>query len=210
MSSNHIQQTMDPPLPENLRGLDGGPIIPLTVDLRAISQHEADSYVAVGADCFLTYFPEGRLATTNELRANERVGPGGEFKVLMACNVTPDVWESRFAGIDLEDRTRPRGWRWIDSDCIYVYAVPGKTHRMVQWSVFNTLCNAMRASGISIAQANVIWNQPGDYSTPNGIRILTPDIDIKDRGQTIAVVEIEITHRTIPVLRSHAQNNLPW
>lgn len=98
----------------------------------------------------------------------------------------------------------------MDSDCIYVYAVPGKTHRMVQWSVFNTLCNAMRASGIPIAQAEVIWNQPGDYSTPNGIRILTPDIDIKDRGQTIAVVEIEITHRTIPVLRSHAQNNLPW
>jgi len=104
MSSNKIQQTMDPPLPETLRGLDGGPIIPLTVDLRAISQHEADSYVAVGADCFLTYFPKGRLATTNELRANERVGPGGEFKVLMACNVTPDVWESRFAGIDFEDR----------------------------------------------------------------------------------------------------------
>lgn len=102
------------------------------------------------------------------------------------------------------------GWRWIDSDCIYVYAVPGKTHRMVQWSVFNTLCNAMRASGISIAQAEVIWNQPGDYSTPNGIRVLTSDIVIEDRGQTIAVVEIEITHRTIPVLRSHAQNNLPW
>jgi hypothetical protein len=29
---------MDPPLPETLRGLDGGPIIPLTVDLHAISQ----------------------------------------------------------------------------------------------------------------------------------------------------------------------------
>ena len=37
------------------------------------------------------------------------------------------------------------------------------------------------------------------------IRILTSDIVIEDRGQTIAVVEIEITHRTIPVLRSHAQ-----
>jgi hypothetical protein len=130
MSSNHIQQTMDPPLPENLRGLDGGPIIPLTVDLRAISQHEADSYVAVGADCFLTYFPEGRLATTNELRANERVGPGGEFKVLMACNVTPDVWESRFAGIDLEDRARPRGWRWILTVFMYTLS-PAKP---IGWS----------------------------------------------------------------------------
>ena len=74
-----------------------------TVDLDAILQQEADSYVAVAADYFVEYFLEERfLLTSNVLCANERVGPGGEFK-LVACYVTPDVWERRFADIDYND-----------------------------------------------------------------------------------------------------------
>ena len=131
-SSIQTQQLMDEEPPtslmpdrrtETLPGMDS-PIIPRTVDLDAISQQEANSYVAVAADHFVDYFVEGISPTSNVLRANERVGPGGAFKVLVACNVTSDVWERRFVHIDYNDRARPR--LEMNNDCVYVFNVPGE------------------------------------------------------------------------------------
>ena len=194
------------PLPSNetLPGLDT-PIIPRTVDLNTILQQEADSYVAVAADYFVDYFVEGRFPTSNVLRANERVGPGGEFKVLVACNVTPDVWERRFADIYYNDRARPR--LELDNDCVYIFNVAGRTHNSVQGKVFYMLTQAMEASGIPMRHTHVELKSSGQYidETNNETFIIEPDIVIKAKGRTIAVLEVEVTHRSVRTLRAHAQ-----
>ena len=168
------------PLPSTetpLPGLDT-PIIPRTVDLNTILQQDADSYVAVAADYFVNYFVEGRFLTSNVLRANERVGPGGEFKVLVACNVTPDVWERRFADIYYNDRARPR--LELDNDCVYIFNVAGRTHKSVQFKVGSMLDHAMDASGIPMEQGIVRLEARGDYVDPtnNETVIMQPDIVI--------------------------------
>ena len=190
---------------ETLPGMDS-PIIPRTVDLDAISQQEANSYVAVAADHFVDYFVKGILPTSNVLRANERVGPGGAFKVLVACNVTSDVWERRFVHIDYNDRARPR--LEMNNDSVYVFNVPGETHMAVQGQVARTLGNAMVASGIPPRLGRVAMEQRGDYSdtTNNERLIMRPDIVILANNRTIAVLEIEITHRSVLKARAHAQS----
>jgi hypothetical protein len=166
---------------ETLPGMDS-PIIPRTVDLDTISQQEANSYVAVAADHFVDYFVEGISPTSNVLRANERVGPVGEFKVLVACNVTSDVWERRFADFDYDynDRVRPRPRLEMHNDCVYIFNVPSRTHRNVQFEVFAVLRNAMVASGIPQSLWDVRAELSGDYSnTTNNETVITqPDIVI--------------------------------
>ena len=216
-SSIQTQQLMDEEPPtslipdrrtETLPGMDS-PIIPRTVDLDTISQQEANSYVAVAADHFVDYFVEGISPTSNVLRANERVGPVGEFKVLVACNVTSDVWERRFADFDYDynDRVRPRPRLEMHNDCVYIFNVPSRTHRNVQFEVFAVLRNAMVASGIPQSLWDVRAELSGDYSntTNNETVNMQPDIVISANNRTIAVLEIEITHRSVPTLRAHAQ-----
>ena len=213
-SSIQTQQLMDEEPPtslvpdrhtETLPGMDS-PIIPHRVDLDTISQQEANSYVAVAADHFVEYFGEGISPTSNVLRANERVGPGRKYKVLVACNVTSNVWERRFAEIDYNDRVRPR--LEMRNDCVYIFNVPGRTHYDVQYEFYRMLCNATVASGIPRNLWNVRAELSGDYSdTTNNERvILKPDIVISANNRTIAVLEIEITHRSVPESRLHAQS----
>lgn len=76
---------------------------------------------------FSNYFSEGTIPADNVLRANERAGPEGDSKVLVACGVPPGVWESRFADIDKKDfvltwgRAIPRLEMDFDSNSLYVY-----------------------------------------------------------------------------------------
>jgi hypothetical protein len=157
-------------------------IIPRTVDLDTISQQEANLYVAVAADPFVDYFVEGISPKSNILHANERVGPGGEFKVLAACNVTSDFWERRLADFDYDynDRVRSRPRLEMHNDCVYIFNVPGRTHRNVQCEVFRVLCNAMVASGIPRSLWDVESELSGVYvdRTNNETVITQPDIVI--------------------------------
>ena len=187
-------------LTETLPGMDT-PIIPRTVDLNTISQQETDSYRAVAAQYFVNYFVEGMSPTSDVLRANERVGPRGAFKVLVACNVTRDVWERRFAN----DRCSPR--LELDNDRVYIFSVSCYTHGSVHGEVVYQLHVAMKTSGIPPRLGCVFIATRGDYSneTTNETIVITPDIVIKSNKQTIAVLEVEVTHRSVPALRAHAQ-----
>ena len=77
------------------------------------------------------------------------------------------------------------GWRWILTVFMYTLspAKPIGKSKGASLTHFVTQCERIPST-----QAEVVLKEPGDYSTPNGIRILTPDIVIEDRGQTIAVV----------------------
>ena len=111
----------------HLRGIDGGPVIPLDIDLRNITQAQAHAYLAEAGELFSNYFPEGAIPADHVLRDNERAGPEGASKVLVACGVPPGVWESRFADIDKKDfvltwgRAIPRLEMDFDSNSLYVY-----------------------------------------------------------------------------------------
>jgi hypothetical protein len=131
-----------------LLGPDAGPVIPPEVDLSAISKQEAEVYVSQAADIFLRYFPERLEPTEDVSRANARVGPGVQGKVLLACNVTPDVRNRHFAETDYYFQARPRLEMDYGSSCLYVYNVPSDVHGFVKMKIITTLSNAMEGSGI--------------------------------------------------------------
>ena len=65
------------------------------------------------------------------------------------------------------------------------------------------LANAMEASVIPVEQAEVQLESRGEYF--NKTVIMQHDVVIVANRRTIAVLEMEITHRSIPALRAHAQ-----
>jgi hypothetical protein len=69
------------------------------------------------------------------------------------------------------------------------------------------LDHAMETSGIPPRLGGVLIAPSDDYrnETTNDTIIIQPDVVIESNGQTIAVLEVEITHRSVPVLRAHAQ-----
>ena len=163
---------------------------------------------------FSNYFSEGTIPADNVLRANERAGPEGDSKVLVACGVPPGVWESRFADIDYRDfafsgRAIPRLEMDFDSNCLYVHNVPGATHQRVLTEMIIQLGSALRGGGISRRNAGITSKEFAQY----GNIIMQPDIIILGpRGRpgipsvTIAVIDIEVSHRSTRASRRHVEN----
>jgi hypothetical protein len=96
----------------------------------------------------------------------------------------------------------------MNNDSVYVVNVPGETHMDVQLEVACTLDNAMEALGLPLQQGFVRMEARGDYfdEANNETVIMQPDVVIIADGQTVAVFEIEITHRSVPESRLHAQS----